>query len=260
MAKDIGTILEEAAVVRDETLKEANTADRVGGVLADIAEYVRGSTFAQGVTIEASASAVTIRLKRADESGTSYYENVTLPAVSSSKAGVMTPTQVATLLQHTVMINTQKKEIETVSTAVEKNTAAIATNTDTIAEQGKAITVGAEGVKKCASKISTNEVNIAKNTASIAALAANFKNLGSFTTSAEGEAALATYENVFGATAVFLTYTCSSPNARSAFAFQTIKANVAYQCLMLGGSWHHRTVTVNSDKTTTASAWADGIA
>lgn len=93
-----------------------------------------------------------------------------------------------------------------------------------------------------------------------AALSANFKNLGKFTTSAEGEAALAKYENVFGATAVFFTYTSSTPNAQSAFAFQTIKANVAYQCLMLGGSWHHRTVTANSDQTTTASAWTSGIA
>lgn len=83
-----------------------------------------------------------------------------------------------------------------------------------------------------------------------------FKDLGTFERSAEAEALLASWENVFGATAVFFTYKSTSPNAQTAFAFNTIKGNVAYQKLYLAGQWYERTVTANSDKTTTASAWS----
>lgn len=83
-----------------------------------------------------------------------------------------------------------------------------------------------------------------------------FKDLGTFERSAEAEALLASWENVFGATAVFFTYRSTSPNAQTAFAFNTIKGNVAYQKLYLAGQWYERTVTANSDQTTTASAWS----
>lgn len=41
MAKDITEIINEAAVVRDETGEAANTAARVGGSIADVAQYIQ---------------------------------------------------------------------------------------------------------------------------------------------------------------------------------------------------------------------------
>lgn len=86
-----------------------------------------------------------------------------------------------------------------------------------------------------------------------------FKDLGTFTTSSEGEAAMAEWENVFGAENVFFSYRATQPNARTAFAFQSINGATSYQCLYLAGTWYHRTVTANADKTTTATAWTAGI-
>lgn len=101
------------------------------------------------------------------------------------------------------------------------------------------------------------------DTAGLAALKADmkdkFKDLGEFTTSSEGEAKMAEWANVFGETVVFFTYKCSTPNARTAFAFQSISANVSTQYLFLAGEWYRRTVTANEDKSTTASAWSAGI-
>ena len=41
MAKDITEIINAAAVVRGETGEAANTAARVGGIIADVAQYIQ---------------------------------------------------------------------------------------------------------------------------------------------------------------------------------------------------------------------------
>lgn len=92
-----------------------------------------------------------------------------------------------------------------------------------------------------------------------AAFDGKFKDLGEFEKSGDAEAVMAEWSNVFGETAVFFTYRCTSPNARTAFVFQSLNANVSTQYLFLAGAWYRRTVTANNDKTTTASTWSTGI-
>lgn len=160
-----------------------------------------------------------------------------------------------------------KTDISTVSEDVAAvQTTANAAKTTATSAQTQANT-NKTNIASLTTKVNTNTTNIATNAAAITSLKSNvsdlvadyFKDLGTFSKSAEGEAELASYENTFGATAVFFTYKVNGSPSQSAFSFQTIRNNVAYQVLFLGGAWYHRTVTVNDDKTTTAASWTSGI-
>ena len=62
MAKKLIDILSDAAVVRDETNEKANTAERVGGVLVELANYLSNFAPVSNVTVEADGANVRIVL------------------------------------------------------------------------------------------------------------------------------------------------------------------------------------------------------
>ena len=91
MAKKLIDILSAAAVVRDETNEKANTAERVGGVLVELANYLSAFAPVSDVTVEADGANVRLVLHIKNEDGTVSTRSVTLPAASTSAAGVFTP-------------------------------------------------------------------------------------------------------------------------------------------------------------------------
>ena len=90
MAKKLIDILSDAAVVRDETNEKANTAERVGGVLVELANYLSAFAPVSDVTVEADGANVRLVLHIKNEDGTVSTRRVTLPAASTSSAGVLT--------------------------------------------------------------------------------------------------------------------------------------------------------------------------
>lgn len=90
MAKKLIDILSDAAVVRDETNEKANTAERVGGVLVELANYLSAFAPVSNVTVEADGANVRLVLHLKNEDGTVSTRSVTLPAASTSSAGVLT--------------------------------------------------------------------------------------------------------------------------------------------------------------------------
>ena len=90
MAKKLIDILSAAAVVRDETNEKANTAERVGGVLVELANYLSAFAPVSNVTVETDGSNVRLVLHIKNEDGTVSTRSVTLPAASTSSAGVLT--------------------------------------------------------------------------------------------------------------------------------------------------------------------------
>ncbi len=90
MAKKLIDILSDAAVVRDETNEKANTAERVGGVLVELANYLSAFAPVSDVTVEADGANVRLVLHLKNEDGTVSTRSVTLPAASTSSAGVLT--------------------------------------------------------------------------------------------------------------------------------------------------------------------------
>lgn len=90
MAKKLIDILSAAAVVRDETNEKANTAERVGGVLVELANYLSNFAPVSDVTVEADGDSVRLVLHLKNEDGTVSTRSVTLPAASTESAGVLT--------------------------------------------------------------------------------------------------------------------------------------------------------------------------
>ena len=90
MAKKLIDILSAAAVVRDETNEKANTAERVGGVLVELANYLSNFAPVSDVTVEAEGDSVRLVLHVKNEDGTVSTRSVTLPAASTENAGVLT--------------------------------------------------------------------------------------------------------------------------------------------------------------------------
>lgn len=91
MAKKLIDILSDAAVVRDETNEKANTAERVGGVLVELANYLSAFAPVSNVTVEADGANVRLVLHLKNEDGTVSTRGVTLPAATTANAGVLTP-------------------------------------------------------------------------------------------------------------------------------------------------------------------------
>ena len=97
MAKELTDIIKAAAVVRDETAMQQNTATRVGGVLTDLAQFVGEAVFAAGMTAKTSAAGVSLLIKYYDADGQPYTKELPLPVASLLRAGVLTPAQLADL-------------------------------------------------------------------------------------------------------------------------------------------------------------------
>ena len=89
MAKKLIDILSDAAVVRDETNEKANTAERVGGVLVELANYLSNFAPVSNVTVEADGANVRLVLHLKNEDGTVSTRGVTLPAATTANAGVL---------------------------------------------------------------------------------------------------------------------------------------------------------------------------
>lgn len=95
MAKQLSDILEAAEQVRDEQTPEANTAERVGGVLTDLAQYVGQSLMVSDVKVEADATGVYLKLYFNDDNGEPYERKLKLPNANPNaenpKSGVLSP-------------------------------------------------------------------------------------------------------------------------------------------------------------------------
>lgn len=91
MAKNLSELLELAAVVRDETGAEENTAVRVGGALAAIVAFLSQAVMAGDVTASASPTGVALRFTLHTDDGTPYYRDVTIPPATAQTAGLLAP-------------------------------------------------------------------------------------------------------------------------------------------------------------------------
>ena len=109
MAKKLIDILSDAAVVRDETNEKANTAERVGGVLVELANYLSAFAPVSNVTVEADGANVRLVLHLKNEDGTVSTRGVTLPAASTENAGVLT-TELLKALQATDRSETASRQ------------------------------------------------------------------------------------------------------------------------------------------------------
>ena len=114
MAKTYETLTSQAETIRTNTLPESNTAGLVGQMLRDIIDKVQEvNTSSSGavtdMTVTPSADATSVSLLFVLKAGErSVRHTVTLPVVSSTAAGVVTP---ATLADITSQLNSMSQNI-----------------------------------------------------------------------------------------------------------------------------------------------------
>lgn len=95
MATDISSIITRAAQVKNETVENANTASRVGGVLLDLAAFAAQGIFADEIAFEADAGGVSVKLRYHNAQGQPYERRAYIPALNTATgtAGVLTASQ-----------------------------------------------------------------------------------------------------------------------------------------------------------------------
>ena len=119
MVKELSSIIAQAAQVRDAQLSAENTAERVGGVLCNLLEYVCDLMYASGVSLKADSNGTGFTFTFYDKNGTPSTQTFLLPSVSASMKGLMTP-ELLTKLNNTytqsgtnaAAIETRRLEIE----------------------------------------------------------------------------------------------------------------------------------------------------
>lgn len=83
-------LLEQAVVIRDETVNEANTAERIGKLFVDIIRKMAKNLNADAVTFKGTATGVNMVF-----SGEDGDVLISLPVVGTEEAGVITPEMLA---------------------------------------------------------------------------------------------------------------------------------------------------------------------
>lgn len=173
MAKKLIDILSDAAVVRDETNEKANTAERVGGVLVELANYLSNYLYAEDISIKADATSVKVRFSLSTSEGVKYYKEVALPVVGDT-AGIITSGDFANILSELTLLSdrimTESEARETADTELsERLTAETAARTQRDAELTAALNaetntrITADSAEKEARKAADAELSEALN-------------------------------------------------------------------------------------------------
>ena len=92
-----------AAKVRDASAAGENTAERVGGVLCDLLEYLAALIAAGDVQVVADGSGTGLTVTFRNSQGQAIAQRLNIPAVSAAANGLLTPE----LLSHLNEAHTQ---------------------------------------------------------------------------------------------------------------------------------------------------------
>ena len=91
MAKELSDIITRAAEVRDATLTAENTAERVGGVLCDLLEYLAGLIAAGDMQVVADTEGTGLKVTFRNAQGQAIARRLNLPVASGSAGGLLSP-------------------------------------------------------------------------------------------------------------------------------------------------------------------------
>ena len=113
MAKELSSIIAQAAQVRDAQLTAENTAERVGGVLCDLLEYICEQVFAGGISVRADAEGTGFVFTFYNSQGTPTTRFLQIPMVSTTFRGLMTPDLLSKLYTAYTQSGNNETAIET---------------------------------------------------------------------------------------------------------------------------------------------------
>ena len=154
------TLLERAAVIRDEQEEAHNTANRVGSALVLAAQEIARRV--TGIRSTSSDVSAWIHLSFTDEDGTPREVRIDLPVLSDSAAGVITPRQYLTLSE---AIDGVKADVERNAADIAENRIATKVNAETIAAIRLQAAYMADDIKQAKAAAERNAAAIAEEKA-----------------------------------------------------------------------------------------------
>lgn len=154
MAK-IDSLLSRASEVRDATLEKENTALRVGSLFVDLIQTItavlpREILEASGISVAASASDVTISYKKILNDGSAGTGRITIPAVTETGAGVITPALLARIREGLTDISEAIRAADNAQTSADTANTTAANNTALIKQLQGCLEVAAWMVRSIA--------------------------------------------------------------------------------------------------------------
>lgn len=113
MAKELSDIITRAAEVRDATLSAENTAERVGGVLCDLLEYLAGLIAAGDMQAVADAEGTGLKVTFRNAQGLAVVRRLKLLVASGSAGWLLSPELLTKLNAAYTKSGTNQTAIET---------------------------------------------------------------------------------------------------------------------------------------------------
>ena len=113
MAKELSDIITRAAEVRDASAAGENTAERVGGVLCDLVEYLAQLIAAGDVQVVADGSGTGLTVTFRNSQGQAIAQRLNLPVASGSAGGLLSPELLTKLNAAYTKSGTNQTAIET---------------------------------------------------------------------------------------------------------------------------------------------------
>lgn len=180
--KTLSQILETAAQVRAEQQERENTAERVGGVLCDLTDFLQNKTALTGLDVRTDMNGVSIEVRAQTGDGQEASTVLKFPEASETQSGIITTVLMQQLraeidgnafsIQH---INNELQECVTKITALESKTnyngdnitklfSAAQTHDNKIAAAESAISAAQASIQENADNISTMEEQLTLTT------------------------------------------------------------------------------------------------
>lgn len=129
--KTLSQILEAAAQVRAEQQDSENTAERVGGVLCDLTDFLKNKTSLTGINVRTNANGVTIEVRAQTGDGQEASTTLVFPKATETQAGIITAELLRTLRAG---INSNSDTIQNLDTVLQDCVSKISAAQATIQE------------------------------------------------------------------------------------------------------------------------------
>ena len=163
--KTLSQILEASAQVRAEQQESENTAERVGGVLCDLTDFLQNKTALTGLDVRTDMNGVTIEVRAQTGDGQEASTILKFPEASETQSGIIT----------TVLMQQLRAEIEGKDYAIQHLSSDLQDSIARIVRLESKTTYNGDNITKLFSSASTHYNMISANEEAITAAQASIE-------------------------------------------------------------------------------------
>lgn len=163
--KTLTQILQTAAQVRAEQQENENTAERVGGVLCDLTDFLQNKTALTGVNVRTNANGVSIEVRAQTGDGQEAATVLKFPEATETQSGIIT----------TVLMQQLRAEIEGNNYAIQNISSELQESLSKITALESKTTYNGDNITKLFSAANTHDTKIAAAEKAISAAQASIE-------------------------------------------------------------------------------------